>query len=733
MEKSRPGLKPVLILLVSPLLLFSQEKTRRIPTRPTIGVALEGGGAKGLAHIGVLRWFEEHHIPVDYIAGTSMGGLVGGLYATGHRAAELQEIVSKIDWNQVLAGETPYRDLSFRRKEDLRAYPNGLEIGLRNGLSLPGGLTSGQSVRVLLDRYMLPYSKTERFDDLPIPFRCVATDLVSGKAVVFSTGSLATALRATMSIPGVFAPLRIDGKIYADGALMDNLPTDVVRQMGADVVIGVHLNIGPNDPDKLRTLLQVAGGSTGVMIDANVLRGMELADVLLTIDVSGFSTLDFSRADKIIPKGYEAANSKLGILKRFSVNDEDWDRHLTARESRRLESMPEMSFVEVGGIRKQLAADVSKKLASHSNQPLDTTRLESDLSELVGIGRFNSLTYSLVDRNGKTGLLINAEEKDYAPPWLKPGFVIDGSDIDDVGFTLASRLTFLDVGGYRSELRTDFAIGSRYEVRTEYYHPFTPATRWFIAPQAGAARTPFNLYSKGDLLAEYRVNSINGGIDIGYNFDRFSEVRIGYDVGYLSATRRIGSEIIPSVSGRTGNTRLRFGMDRLDNPIIPRQGTAVLSTAQWTDTNPGGQKAFPSAETSIVTFYPVSRAASVYGLAAGGTTFGYDQTGLPRFWLGSPSRLAAYGLNEILTDQYWYLRLGYLRQVAALPAFLGGKVYMTAHYELAKPYKSQSSSTLPNDGVMGILTETLFGPVMIGGSIGDRGHRKFFFQLGKVF
>ncbi|MGB7333097.1 MAG: patatin-like phospholipase family protein, partial [Terriglobales bacterium] len=213
--------------------------------RLKIGVALEGGGALGLAHIGVLKWLEDHHIPVDYVAGTSMGGLVGGLYATGKSPAELKGIVENQDWTTIIAGQTDYRDLSYRRKEDQQAFPNRVEFGLKNGFSLPSGLNSGQGVSLLIDRETLPYTHNGSFDNLPIPFRCVATDLVTGRAVVFDHGSIAQAMRSTMSIPGLFAPVRIGKDVYVDGGLLDNLPTDVVRKMGADVVIAIHLEIAP--------------------------------------------------------------------------------------------------------------------------------------------------------------------------------------------------------------------------------------------------------------------------------------------------------------------------------------------------------------------------------------------------------------------------------------------------------------------------------------------------------
>src|SRR6201993_2820317 len=235
-------------IFLLPLFAAAQENSANPPAAPSpqekrprakIGVALEGGGALGLAHIGVLQWFEDHHIPIDYLAGTSMGGLVGGLYATGKSPQELQELVNEQKWDIIIGGEIPYEDLSFRRKEDLRAIQNSIALGLKHGLTTPSGLNSGSEITLLIDRETLAYPKLDSFDSLPIPFRCVATDLVSGKEVVFSNGSLQQALRATMSMPGVFSPVRDGDKIYVDGGLVGNLPTEVVKKMGADIVIAV--------------------------------------------------------------------------------------------------------------------------------------------------------------------------------------------------------------------------------------------------------------------------------------------------------------------------------------------------------------------------------------------------------------------------------------------------------------------------------------------------------------
>jgi NTE family protein len=258
--------------------------------RPSIGVALEGGGALGIAHMGVLKWFEENQIPIDYIAGTSMGGLVGGLYATGKSADEMKQVVENADWPLLLGGETPYPDLSFRRKQDAREVPNAIKIGLKHGPSLPPGLNTGEQIALLIDRETLFYSNIPSFNDLPIPFRCVSTELISGKPYVFQNGSLSEAMRATMSIPGVFDPVRQGDKVFVDGGLVDNLPTDVVRKMGADVVIAVHLQISKTTAKDITSVFSVLGRSVELVIAETEIRGMAGADLMLSMTRRGRKT-----------------------------------------------------------------------------------------------------------------------------------------------------------------------------------------------------------------------------------------------------------------------------------------------------------------------------------------------------------------------------------------------------------------------------------------------------------
>jgi NTE family protein len=427
---------------------------------------------------------EEHRIPVSYVAGTSMGGLVGGIYSTGRSPAEVREIVNRVNWVDVLRGQTPFQDLSFRRKQDAHEVPGSLEFGLRKGLQFPGGFNSGQQVSLILDRVSLPYSELKSFNDLPIPFACVATDLVSGKPHVFRSGPLSLALRSTMSLPGIFTPVRSGDHIFADGGLLNNIPIDVAKDMGADIVIGIHLETAPISPTASLSSFAVLGQSISVMIAANELRSMEQADLLVTVPLQKYNALDYSAADAIIKAGYDAAASKEKVLSAFSVSEADWQQYLANRTARQ-KTTPIPEFVQVAGTGPELADSIEKKLSVDVGKPVDTVKLDQQMMILSGQGRFANVGYSMVENKGSQGLQIQTEEKPYSPPVVRPIILIDGSDYNNVLFSIGARITFLDFGSYRSELRSDVIVGSQYLIDSEYYHPFTPTANWFIAPRDG--------------------------------------------------------------------------------------------------------------------------------------------------------------------------------------------------------------------------------------------------------
>ncbi len=720
--------------------LPQQPATPHDPNAQKIGLVLEGGGALGLAHIGVITWLEEHHIPVSYVAGTSMGGLVGGVYATGRSPAEVRTLVESINWNDVLRGQVPFQNLTFRRKQDSIVYPGSIEFGIKKGVQFPSGFNSGQEVQFILDRVALPYSTIQSFDQLPIPYRCVATDLDSGKKYVFSSGSFSTAMRSTMSLPGFFSPVRVDGHLFADGGLLDNLPVDVAKQMGASVTIAVYLDTQAAPKPANLSSFGVLGKSISVMIAANEVQSIEAADVLVSVPLAKYNTMDYSQSNDLIKAGYDAAQSKAAVLTRFSVDDATWQQYIADRDARRRHT-PKPEFVEVAGTDPHSAKAIEKDFAPVLNQDVNSDQMQKKILDIQGDGRYASLNYSMVDKDGKPGLLIDTTEKSYAPPIIRPQVTLDGSEYNNVLFSLGARITFLNVGTYGSELRNDVIVGSEYGLRSEYYHPIRVGSRWFVAPQVLLDSNQFNAYTNtGSLASVYRVKQAGGGVDFGYQLGRSQEFRLGYSTEYLSYTLQVGENTEPTISGRDSYALFQYTALHTDDPVIPTTGQLAAFKTQWYEAYPSIVSSLPTpsffaSQGAFSQFIPFSKRNTFVVGAGAGTVYNADpvRIGLPVFNLGGPRLFAAYGTNEILTNNYGYGQLTYLRQLAQLPPFLGGKLYFLARLEAGTYQTVENGFRHPVDGVGGVIVNTIFGPVLIGGAGGDAGHYRFFFQLGRVF
>jgi NTE family protein len=705
-------------------LLAQNQATGPAPKRPRIGLVLEGGGALGLAHIGVLDWIEKNHIPVDYVAGTSMGGLVAGLYASGKSPDEIRRLTDEIKWNDVLNGQIPFQERSYRRKEDRVAYPNRLEFGLKSGFSLPAGLNSGQDVGFILDRALLPYYDMKSFDDLPIPFRCVATDMNLGQKKVFDRGTLSQALRATMSIPLVFAPVVIDGHLYTDGAAVDNLPVDVAKDMGADIIIAVYLDTGPVDPKTYDTILGAAGRNIAIMISANELKSIQAADVLVSVDLKEFTSLDFSQGAKIPPRGFAAAEKKQAMLSKLAVGPEEWAAYMTARNARIRTSVPTPQFVSVIGLDAHDQETVELDLAPLLGTPVDPPVLEDRLTKLTGQGFFNSLNYGLTDKGGQTGLAIRGQAKPYGPPFMLLNINLDGSEPGDVRFGMGARFNFLNIGGNRSEWRTDLFFGSDYGIRTEYFRPFRSGGKFFAAGRAYAETVQFNIYEDNTQISQYNQRRDGFGFDLGYILNARSEIRLGEDTAWYGVSHVSGTVLGQDSTTFLGISSLRYNYYGQDTTVLPRSGLTSSSKLQWYSARPNGG-AYWSADSRSTYFHRTSLKTSAFVGADGGTAFGAKNLQLQDFTLGGPFRLGAYGKNELLGNQYFLFRAGGTYELFKLNPLIGTNVSAMVFYELGKMYGNplQNSPALPQDGTVALVVRTAFGPVYVGGSLGDAGLR----------
>lgn len=715
------------VLLFLPLVSISSAADRL-----RIGLVLEGGGALGFAHIGVLQWFEANRIPIDAIAGTSMGGMVGGLYAAGETPQDISSLIGGLNWPAILRSQPAFDEIGFRRKEDRLAFPNQLEFGWRKGLALPSGLNSGQEVDSILDRALLPYFDLKSFDDLPIPFRCVATDLVSGKEKDFDRGSLAAALRATVSIPALFIPEDQNGSVYTDGGSLNNLPVDVAKRMNVDIVIAVYLDNGPPAADFQQSLLGIASRTASIMVAANEMRSIQLADILLTADVKDFTAADFTSSAKIIPRGFDAAQNKRTLLSRFSLAENEWQNYLKVRRSRQRTVVPVPEFVAVSGSTALEASAIKRSLTSLIGKPVDPASLENKLTNLNAQGVFDSLRYGIVEQSGKPGLGIVAAQKTNGPPFINFGLTIDGSDTNDVRFGLGARLTFLNAGGFRSEWRTDFAMGDRYEIASEYYHPFTGSSNWFVAPHAVAGKRRFDLYDNRNRLSEYSIHRAGVGLDLGYALGHKAEIRVGEELIRHEINLKLGAAFTPDYARSWGDSSARFAFFGQDDSVIPHKGINSQTRVDWFNASPFGSS-YHSAETKSSFFLPVSQNGSLFLSASAGSAFGAKNLGLESFTLGGPFRLGAYGINELIGNQYLLFQGGYSHRVLTFNPLFGGAVYGLAWYEMGKIYGDPAVARLPLDGSVAIVAKTGLGPVFAGASMAATDRIKWWFGLGHVF
>jgi NTE family protein len=735
------------MLFVAAATLPAQNQTtpsKGATKRPKIGVAFAGGAALGFAHVGVLKWFEENHIPIDYVAGTSMGGLVGGMYATGKNYQEIHDFVEKIDWVRMFGPPTPYKDLTFRRKQDVRDYANYLEFGWRDGFRLPSGLNTGEGVSLLISSFAAPYGGVNSFDDLPTSFRCVSTDLVEGKRVVFEKGSLSEALRATMSLPGIFSPVKVGNMQLVDGALMDNLPVDVAKSMGADIVIALSLdNEDVYDPSK-SSLFSVASRSISVMITENERRSLELADLVVAPDLKGFDSSDFTRAAELEQKGYEAAEAKARFLKTLALNDQDWAAYLAERKSRvRHWESPRSVVISGEGTDKGYVQKSFQALTESPSQPSDVAHT---IQRFTGNGLFQAGTFDISSKNDEPVLHVNLSEKSYGPPFLNFGITIDGSRARQALFQFAGRVTFFDLGASFSEWRTDYSLGINNQLSSEYYWRLR-ASKWFIAPRAFAGRTEQDLYSNNNLTAQYFVAQAGAGGDIGYAYSRDTEFRFGAEWSHVNAYVAIGSPDLPSVSGNLSFLRARWAYDGTDNGQLPTHGLEGFVEAGWVLTAPELGKQYPLFNAKFLYAHPLSDKYLFITKLSGGTTVN-TTTRIGTFTLGGPFQLSALGPSQLLGDNYYNTNFYLLRQFAQSPIGFLERTYFLGGFEMGSSYSSIAGTTVCTtspvcpfntnsspylDGVGGLVAVTRLGVITVGGSYGQNSQGRFFFKFGTVF
>jgi NTE family protein len=703
--------------------------------RPRIGLALSGGGALGLAEIGVIQWLEQNHIPVDRIAGTSMGSIVAAMYASGMSPTEIQEFAESVDWDDALLSEPTYRHLAYRRKQDHRDYQIDAKLGLKHGLSGPNGFNPGHGVGLLLDRIAFPESGIASFDDLPIPFRCVATDILSGDRVVLRDGSLATAVRASMAVPGVFTPVDLNGRVLADGGMVENIPVETVREMDADTVIAVDLHLPPGKPEQLESLTGVLSRALSVMILQNERRSLALANATVTVDTGDFSSTDYShsRLEELIRLGHDSTASQAAALLPFAIKDEtEWQRYLAARAARRRLQPKAVQSVEVVGGDSDQDGRFEQSLEPVTRGPLNLPKLETQLTRIAGQGEFDRLGYEGFTQDGVPNLRVSAHEKTYGPPFVDLAVNVAGSGVAAFDFSAGARITFMDVEHHGGEWRNDLLLGSSNLAATEFYQPLGNS-HVFVAPYAFASKLPRNEFTGQTRVAVFGDERAGGGFDLGFDSGQRSELRFGYEIFSGKLAPLIGNAGLTSTSGSTGEFRARYVWDGQDSPAFPSRGTRIIANLSRVLQSPGLAYPIDQLDLQTSTFIPTGPKTSLFFLASGGTTFHGNAGPFQIFTLGGAFHLGAYLPQEFVGNHYAYSSLGFRREFYHLPQLVGRKIYWGGWYEAGSAFNDPGTVVVRGTFNIGVIAETIVGPIAVAGSISPTGQSRVNFSIGKLF
>lgn len=488
--------------------------------RPKIGLALGGGGARGSAHIGVIRAFEQLHIPIDYIAGTSMGSIIGGLYSCGYTPDEMEKLIGSIHWDTLFQDAPDRPEQSFRHKEDDFEHLIPFEFGLnfkKSGLLLPPGLIAGSKLGFVLEGATLPCSSVTSFDQLRIPFRAVATDIQTGQSYVMLKGNLARVIRASMAIPAAFTPVEIDGHLLIDGGESENLPVQTVRAMGADIIIAVNVgSSGAETADKPQNVGEMIGRLIDLRLQQNTMASAKLATLVITPDLEGYTSADFMKGLKMVPLGYQAAMKDRATLEQWSAPGSVYVPWKTRHDAPLppLPNIDEVVIDPVAGIdHRRLEYLVHTKPGK-----LDTKTLGDDLKRVYGLGYFEIVSYSIVADGDRRILKITATPKSWGPSYLKVGLFL-GTDFQTLSqFGVTALIDATQLNGLGGEWKTTLTIGQPLDLKTRFFQPLTYRSHLFLSPYGGWQQESRDVFVDEVAVGTYQVSRAAVGLDIGYDF-----------------------------------------------------------------------------------------------------------------------------------------------------------------------------------------------------------------------
>ncbi|HJV69871.1 patatin-like phospholipase family protein [Ideonella sp.] len=725
-------LKMVMGLLAA-LLAFgaAAQQPDRPLNRPRVGLVLSGGGARGLAHIGVLKVLEREHVPVDVIAGTSMGAIVGGLYASGMKADEIERELKRIDWNRLFAPRVSRQQLSQRRKEEDFEIASAIELGIDvdGEFRAPQGAVSSRGLETLLRRFTLPVRAVQKFDQLPIPFRAVATDMETGDAVVLGDGDLAMALRSSMSVPGVFPPTEVGGRVLGDGGLINNVPVDVARAMGADVVIAVSIGTPLAPRETLNSAIGLTAQMINILTEQNVKRSLASLtaghDVLIAPDLGSLSSSDFDRAADFIQLGEQGAERQQAQLAGLALPGPAYAAWRAERHGGEVPN-PKLAFVAFEGTTITNPARFEAQLKSQPGQPFEAANAAADASHLAASGDYVRADYRLVDTtSGATGLVFDLEDKPWGPNYLRVGIDLatDFGGQSAFNIKISHNRHWLTPNG--TEWRNRLQIGEVPQLFSELYHPLNwtigLSNDWFVAGWGLAERRVFSLYraDAGPEIGQLRRTTGRIGIDLGQPWGSLGELRLGltHQAGRTEPTL-LAADYGGPTDAETWNevaVRGRVVVDQLDYANFPQSGYRAEAEAQVGRRHHGGTQSLSRLEAQLTAARSWgSHTLNVYGLVQASDARADAIVG--QYALGGFQQLSGYRPGQLAGNALLFGRLNWYWRLAEPPVFARG-FYVGASLEAGNAWANRHQMRLTDlrgGGSLYLGADTGIGPMFLG-------------------
>ncbi len=645
--------------------------------RPRIGLVLAGGGAKGGAHVGVLKVLEEMRVPVDCIAGTSMGALIGAGYAAGQPAAELETFVNGIDWSTIVGG-VGRRALKPAEQNRLATeVQSEVKLGLKAGRVItPAGLVDTSSIDDLLRTYVAQARMVNVFDQLPIPFRAVATDMVTGDMVVLKDGDLATAMRASMAIPGAFSPVPLNDMVLSDGGMVRNIPVDVARSMCADVVIVVNLVESPMSPDKLAQATELLSRSMAIGIIAN--EAIQLAtlgerDVRIDVPMGDITTSDFERVPETIPLGVAAARAMADRLSAYSLPAAEYtawrqEVNVTKEDERHVSSI---SVEGLNWVNEDYLRSVSK---IRTGDTVSIDAISRDARSMAALDDLESVAYRLEGDVGSTALIWMPSEASIGKDYVSPSLGIYGDGGGDLKFQLGIQHVRRWMNEQGGQWRNELKLGYDSSLSSSFYQPLDVRQAYFVEPKLLFNRSTENLYLDGDHVATVRFEDLGGRVDLGWNMAHAAQVRLGYWGSHRRASVQTGPPDIAGADGVDSGLAFVARYDTRDTSSFATKGMSAQLEYFRSDESLGADREWQRVEAAARKAIPIRKNLMWVSLA-GGTDLGDGLPGDRTFSLGGPRTLAGYQYDEVRVNSYWYADANFLWRLKDLVSIKQQAIY----------------------------------------------------------